>query len=129
MQVTIFVSEVRKDYKSWTAKHNATLDGSIPVNSSDDYDRGNDSDDETNSGAKLRAYAAEAPPENVLEKFVIALGRFEPLQRWLLVTDSEDEDTEPNDILYHKTCFCPLNFLLRPSNMHIFFLSSFCSLI
>ena len=68
---TTYIGEVRKEYQSWAKKHNATLDASSSVNPDDDFEPGSDIADESNSGEELRAYAAEAPPENVPTSFLL----------------------------------------------------------
>jgi hypothetical protein len=76
---TVHISEVRGKYESWAVKHNAILDNTIPYNDEDDDD---ESDNSSKSGPEEKSYPVNAPPENVLEKFVIALGSFEPFYRW-----------------------------------------------
>ena len=109
------IDEVREKYASWAAKHNQTLDGSIPYNDEDSDDAPDDAskpDYNSQSEPEGRNYPNEAPPANVLKKFVIALVRFEPLHRWLLMTDYIDDITEADffvKIECHPTCICPMN--------------------
>ena len=119
---TTHIYEVRKKYESWAAKHNATLDGTIPYNDEDNVavtEYGSDSEPDnvtvteygSDSEPEEKSYPNQAPPENVLKKFVIALARFEPLYRWLLMTDYMDDISTDsfNKIEYHRTCICPMN--------------------
>lgn len=116
------IYEVRRKYESWAAKHNATLDGTISYNDEDNVvvpAYGSDSEPDNisvidygyQSEPEEKSYPKQAPPENVLKKFVNVLARFEPLYRWLLMTDyMDDVSTDSfNKKEYHRTCICPMN--------------------
>ena len=80
-----------------------------PMNPGDDYDTesSDDSNNRVNRGAGLREYTAEAPSVDIFRKFCTALGRYDAIYRWLLLSDNNDIDPEG---VKHNTCYCPLNY-------------------
>ena len=42
----------------------------------------------------------------VLRRFCEALGDYNPINRWLLLSDIDEEEIDPEEI--HETCYCPM---------------------